>query len=102
MACDAVTRRATTGPCERCGHDRELHIVLHVGEGEQCVKCIPLMGGLHDHAYLGPVLERCGHEEHEHKLHSQGWFCSPCATALSRPGDWHWDEVFHAFEEESE
>ncbi len=87
MACDAVTRRATTGPCVdgNCGYNEA--------------------NGRHDdpnwteydssHPYLGPVLERCGHEESEHMSYD-GWV--DCDFGAERPVA---GQEWHAFEEES-
>ncbi len=99
MTCTAVTRRASEGPCEfqmtnqldrsikyscwrRSGHHRE-------------------GGSRSDHPFLGPVLERCGHEESEHGEAGRPdidgtMFCLGCYETDAQP------YAAHAYEEEAQ
>ncbi len=89
MTCTYVTERAIVGPCEVCGHEG------HAGgkdgcdgEGAPCdvsdVLCCECdqenRYAMMMHAYLGPVLARCGHEE---KWHRQGT-CYVCLAEAVR------------------
>ena len=88
MTCTAVTSRASEGPCavEGCGRSAPPLPMTHVRWGEG----VP-------HAYLGPVVERCGHPESEHML----LMCIECEWpsdhSLDGPYDIEWE---HAYTEE--
>ena len=56
--CTAVTERASEGPCEHVVHEKlSSWVCSFSAEGHKTY--------VH-HAYLGPVLARCGHEESDH------------------------------------
>ncbi len=97
MTCSAVTRRASTGPCESCGWSSK---AAHDGWERTETVC---------GAYLGPVVERCGHEESEHP--DEGWVRFEWAETARPEGWWYYRtadlqsesvlRLAHAFEEES-
>ncbi len=62
MACDAVTRRASEGPCVECGFDND-----HPG-------------------YIGVILQRCGHEESE-GVHRDGPLGRPMGHAYEEESE---------------
>lgn len=79
--CTYVTERATGGPCEYegdrfegnpCGDEPEDNWQKHYGPCED-----PECGDYH-HAYLGPVLARCGLEQRQH--------CTPQRLRLDAHG----------------
>ncbi len=89
MTCTAITRRNNEGPCEYegdhfegvgCGDEPEDNWQKHYGpcEDSEC--------GDYHHAYLGPVLARCGHLEGEHGIDGVSRaYCDSCVEV----GEFH-------------
>ncbi len=73
MTCQYVTERAIAGPCE--------YVILEDGDDSMLCEGVHygIPAGVNYHAYLGPVLARCGHEAGEHTPEQQGFSCGACA-----------------------
>ena len=77
--CTAVTERSSGGPCEHTEFIEPCHRrrdALQHDEYAYAARMIPS-----PHAYLGPVLARCGHGEGEHHPEQQGQSCGGCVDA---------------------
>ncbi len=71
--CTYVTERASEGPCE--------YVILEDGDDSMLCEGVHygIPAGVNYHAYLGPVLARCGHEEREHIPEpTVGAHCASC------------------------
>ena len=90
MTCQAVTRRASEGPCGTCGRVAVPEIHVRWGAG------VP-------HRYLGPVVERCGHEESEHETVAGAPMCYTCVdTYFGEDSRTRTSYPKHAYVEEPE
>ncbi len=95
MKCSAVTRRASEGPCQYVGGGVRCHLAYEPRTAPHRTLHTFTAESHKIHVYLGPVLERCGHEESEHEAGIEFGdviddMCHSCYG-----GAWH------AFEEES-